>query len=193
MSSALKTISPNEYLRRERAAQTKSEFFQGEMFAMAGGSATHSLISANFLGEVRQALKQKNCVAYNSDLRVKVSPSGLYTYPDATIVCGMQHFEDELNDTLLNPTLVAEVLSDSTEKYDRGRKSDQYRQNESLQEIVLISQANVHIECYRRQPQGGWLMTEEKRPQATVHLTSLDVSIALGELYRHVDFNRTPI
>ena len=154
---------------------------------MAGGSANHSLIAANFLGEVRQALKEKSCVAYNSDLRVKVHPTGLYTYPDATIVCGTRRFEDELN-TLLNPTLIAEVLSDSTEQYDRGRKSEHYRQIDSLQEIVLISQATVHIECYTRQPQGGWLMKEEKRLTATVHFASLGVSIALSELYRHVDF-----
>ncbi len=190
MTRALKTISPTDYLARERTADSKSEYFQGEVFAMAGGSANHSLIAANFIGEARQALKAKPCDVYSSDLRVKIQASGLYTYPDATIVCGELQFEDDAGDTLLNPTLVVEVLSDSTEQYDRGRKSNHYRQISSLREIVLISQETTHVECFVRQKADGWLMTEQKLPTGSVTLQSLSISLDMTEIYRNVAFKK---
>ena len=104
---------------------------------MGGGSANHSLIAANFVGEARNSLKGRPCAVFNSDLRVQVQSTGLYTYPDATIVCGELLFDDDHRDTLLNPTLIVEVLSDSTEKYDRGKKSNHYRQIASLKELIL--------------------------------------------------------
>ncbi len=188
MSTVLKRISPVEYLARERESQFKSEFFQGEVFAMAGGSPTHSLIALNFAGETRQALKDKPCVVYNSDLRIKVEATGLYTYPDASIVCGDLQFDDERRDTVINPTVIVEVLSDSTEKYDRGRKSNHYRQIPSLQEIVLIAQDQTHVERFVRQPEGGWLLLEEKNASGMFELSSLGISIAMSELYRNVKF-----
>ena len=115
MSTALKRITPQEYLIRERQASIKSEFYQGEIFAMGGGSANHSLIAANFVREAGNALRDKPCIVFNSDLRVQVQSTGLYTYPDATIVCGELLFDDDHRDTLLNPTVIVEVLSDSTE------------------------------------------------------------------------------
>ncbi len=157
MSAAWKSMTAQEYLDRERQAEFKSEFYRGEVFAMSGGSPRHSLIAANFIGEARQLLKGKPCNVYTSDLRIKVNPFGLYTYPDASIVCGDLEFDDELNDTVTNPTILIEVLADSTEKYDRGTKSMLYRQIPSLQEIVLISQNAPHAEQYIRQEGGGWL------------------------------------
>ncbi len=191
MSTALKRISPQEYLIRERQASLKSEFFQGEVFAMTGGSPNHSLITANFVGEARQALKGKPCVVYNSDLRIRVQPTGLYTYPDVTIVCGDLEFDDEERDTVINPTVIIEVLSDSTEKYDRGKKSNHYRQIASLKELILISQDRPNVERFTRQPNGDWLFHEERELTASFDLRSLDISITLAEVYRNVRFEPT--
>jgi len=191
MSTALKRISPAEYLACERKAEFKSEFFQGEVFAMAGGSPTHSMIAANLIREAGNGLKGKPCGVYNSDLRVKVQATGLYTYPDASIVCGDLEFDDDGRDTVVNPTVIVEVLSDSTEKYDRGRKSNHYRQIPSLREIVLITQDQIHVERFVRQPEGGWLLLEEKNPSGTFELSSLGIMIAMSELYRNVKLEET--
>ncbi len=191
MSTALKRISPQEYLIRERQASLKSEFFQGEVFAMTGGSPNHSLIAANFVGEARQALKGKPRIVYNSDLRIRVQPTGLYTYPEVTIVCGDLEFDDEERDTVINPTVIIEVLSDSTEKYDRGKKSNHYRQIASLKELILISQDRPNVERFTRQPNGDWLFHEERELTASFDLRSLDISITLAEVYRNVRFEPT--
>ena len=188
MSTALKRITPQEYLIRERQASIKSEFYQGEIFAMGGGSANHSLIAANFVREAGNALKDKPCIVFNSDLRVQVQSTGLYTYPDATIVCGELLFDDDHRDTLLNPTVIVEVLSDSTEKYDRGKKSNHYRQIASLKELILIAQDRSHVERFTRQPNGDWLFHEQKELTADFELKSLGISIAISELYRGVTF-----
>ena len=188
MSTALKRITPQEYLIRERQASIKSEFYQGEIFAMGGGSANHSLIAANFVGEARNSLKGRPCAVFNSDLRVQVQSTGLYTYPDATIVCGELLFDDDHRDTLLNPTVIVEVLSDSTEKYDRGKKSNHYRQITSLKELILIAQDRSHVERFTRQPNGDWLFHEQKELFAEFELKSLDISVAMSELYRGVRF-----
>lgn len=188
MSTALKRITPQEYLIRERQASIKSEFYQGEISAMGGGSANHSLIAANFVREAGNALKDKPCIVFNSDLRVQVQSTGLYTYPDATIVCGELLFDDDHRDTLLNPTVIVEVLSDSTEKYDRGKKSNHYRQIASLKELILIAQDRSHVERFTRQPNGDWLFHEQKELTADFELKSLGISIAISELYRGVTF-----
>jgi len=175
-------------LERERQSSIKSEFFDGQVFAMAGGSARHSLIAANFVREAGNALKDRPCAVFNSDLRILVLTTGLRTYPDATIVCGEQQFEDERQDTLTNPTVIVEVLSDSTEKYDRGRKADHYRQIASLKELILIAQDHPHVECFVRQPDGAWLFREDKELTASFELSSLDIVVPLAELYRNVRF-----
>ncbi len=189
MSAVLKTMTPGEYLACERRAEFKSEYFRGEVFAMAGGSAKHSLIAANFIREAGNGLKGKPCVVYSSDLRIKVSETGLYTYPDASIVCGGPQFDDEVRDTVLNPTMIVEVLSDSTEKYDRGRKSSQYRSLDSLTELVLISQNEPCVERYVRQDGGGWLLMEEKNLAGSVHFDSIASAIPMSEIYRNVVFD----
>ena len=191
MSTALKRITPQEYLIRERQASTKSEFYQGEIFAMGGRSANHSLIAANFVREAGNALKDKPCTVFNSDLRVQIQATGLYTYPDATIVCGEQIFDDDHRDTLLNPTVIVEVLSDSTEKYDRGKKSNHYRQIASLKVLILIAQDRPHVERFTRQPNGDWLFHEQKELSAEFELKSLGISVAMSELYRGVKFEPT--
>lgn len=189
MSAVLKSITAEQYLNHERKAAFRSEFFRGEVFAMAGGSASHSLIVANFSGEARQSLKGKLCKVFSSDLRVKVNASGLYTYPDASIVCGELLFDDKQEDTVTNPTVLVEVLSDSTEKYDRGVKCGHYRQIASLKEIVLIAQDHPHVERFVRQDSGGWLLLEERGMSGEIRLESVGVSITLAELYRGVTFD----
>ena len=149
-------LTPEEYLARERRAETKSEYLRGEVFAMAGASRAHNLIASNAAGELRQQLRDRPCEVYPSDMRVKVSPSGLYTYPDVTVVCGEPQFEDAEVDTLLNPKVLVEVLSPSTADYDRGGKFTHYRRLPSLQEYVLISQDRPLVEHYvARLPRSG--------------------------------------
>ena len=140
MSSQIqKHYTPEEYLALERQAQYKSEYYAGEIFAMAGASRWHNLIVTNVLRELSLQLKGRPCTTYPSAMRVKISPTGLYTYPDVTVVCGAARFEDTQQDTLLNPTLIVEVLSESTEAYDRGGKFAHYRKLNSLLEYVLIT------------------------------------------------------
>src|SRR5215213_3669301 len=153
-------LTPEEYLAIERRSETKSEYFNGEMFAMVGASRKHNLIAGNIFGELRQGLKGKPCEAYTNDMRVRIPATGLYTYPDVVVVCGEPEFEDEHIDTLINPTLVVEVLSDSTESYDRGKKAGFYRSVESIGEYLLVSQDEYRVEQYVKQTDDKWLLTD---------------------------------
>lgn len=188
MSTVLKTITATQYLARERKADFKSEYFQGEVFAMAGGSPSHSLIGANVVRATGNQLDGKTCRVFNSDLRIKVQASGLYTYPDASIVCGELQFDDEQQDTVTNPTVIVEVLSDSTEKYDRGRKSAHYRTIDSVQVILLIAQDARHVECYTRQAEDAWLLREYLSLEDAVNLDGIGISLSMSEIYRGVEF-----
>lgn len=176
------------YLAIERAAETKSEFFDGEMFAMAGTTKNHARIVMNLSGELRARLKGRSCEPFATDLRVKVEANGLYTYPDLVVVCGEQRFEDDRLDTLLNPTLVVEVLSETTERYDRVKKFDLYRALPSLQEYVLVSQSEPRVEQFLRQPDGEWNLRITTDPTAFVNLTSLECEIPFAEIYERVEF-----
>ncbi len=182
-------MSSQEYLRRERAAEFKSEFFDGEVFAMSGGSPRHSLVKTNVTGELRNQLSGRPCTAYDSDLRVKVDATGLYTYPDASVVCGSLEFDDNDRDTVLNPTLLVEVLSPSTEAYDRGKKFNHYRRIKSLREYLLVSQDEAKIERFQRNVDGTWTLTEASGLEATLHLPSLGIDLSLREVYEKVDFS----
>lgn len=180
-------LTPKDYLAIERSAKSKSEFLNGEMFAMGGASESHNLIVMNTGSELRQQLKRRPCKVYPSDMRVNVNPSGLYTYPDVVVVCGEARFADDHKDTLLNPTVIIEVLSDSTEGYDRGEKFEHYRRLESLAEYVLIAQKKGHVECFTRQPDNQWLLRETDDPQGSIHLESVDCKLALIEIYDKVE------
>ena len=179
-------LSPEDYLALERCAEFKSEYFDGEIFAMVGASEPHNLIVANTLSEIRQQLKKRPCRAYANDMRVKVSPTGLFTYPDVVVVCGQAQFDDSQLDTLLNPILIVEVL-DSTEAYDRGRKFEHYRKLESLMEYVLIAQHRPHVESYRRQPDQRWVLTESDGLESSLRLDAIDCELALAEIYDKVE------
>ena len=138
-------FSSQEYLALERTSPTRNEFYQGEIFAMAGTSRTHNLITLNVGGYLNALLAEKPCEVYVSDMRVKVTPEELYTYPDVVVVCGEPVFEDEQGDTLLNPVLLIEVLSHSTKNYDREEKVKLFRMIETVREYLLISQENVML------------------------------------------------
>jgi Uma2 family endonuclease len=193
VAEKLQRISEAEYLQIERKAEFRSEYFDGEMFAMAGGTRAHSLIGINLAGEIRAALKQTDCVAYNTDLRVKIEGTGLYTYPDVSVVCGEQRFLDDDQDTLLNPTLIVEVLSDSTEAYDRGKKFEHYRQIPSCREYLLVSQKEPRIEQFIRQPDGEWILREATGLDAQIRAPSLGIILRLAEVFAKVTFTPTQL
>jgi Uma2 family endonuclease len=179
-------ITPEDYLARERKAKYKSEYFDGEIFAMSGASEAHNLISGNIFAELHAQLKKRSCKVYNNDMRVKVSPSGLYTYPDIIALCDKARFDDEQKDTLLNPTVIIEVLSDSTANYDRGTKFKHYRTLDSLKEYLLIAQDEYHIEHYVRQINNQWVLSETNNLQETIDLPSIDCCLTLTEVYDKV-------
>jgi Uma2 family endonuclease len=181
-------LTEAEYLAIERAAEFKSEFYDGEMFAMAGGTVMHSLIATNLAVEFGTKLKGRSCLPFNSDLRLKVEASVLFTYPDLSVICGEPRFANDSDDTVTNPTLLAEVLSDSTESYDRGTKFDHYKKIPELREYLLIRQKEPCVEQFIRQSGGDWLLRQATGLEALVVLPSLDVTIALSEIYANVKF-----
>ena len=192
MSSVPKPLlAPEQYLARERKAEFRSEYYRGEMFAMAGASWVHALIKDNIAGEARGQLKNGACRVLTSDMRVKVNATGLYTCPDIVIVGEEPQFEDSYFDTLLNPRVVVEVLFESTEKYDRGDKFGHYRKVASLQEYVLVAQDRPLVERYVRQEGGDWLLTAVNGLTETFSFGTVDVRIALAEIYRGVTFPET--
>ena len=193
MSTApTRLLTPKEYLARERLAEFRSEYLRGEVFAMAGASYEHTLVKDNLAGEARNQLKDGPCRVLTSDMRVRVDATGLYTYPDIVIVCDKPEFEDETLDTLLNPRTIIEVLSDSTEKYDRGAKFAHYRQIPSLQEYVLVAQDRPLVERYVRQADDSWLLTVFADLARTFDFTSVPARISLKEIFAGVRFPENP-
>jgi Uma2 family endonuclease len=178
-------LSPEEYLALERRAETKSEYYDGEIVAMSGASRAHSLIVGNAFASLHGQLRGRSCELHASDMRVRVSRTGAYVYPDIVVVCGQPQFEDDQVDTLLNPTVVMKVLSPSTEANDYGRKWDQYRRLDSLQEYLLIAQDRPHVERYRRHGEGLWLF-DEADGEATLSLESIGCALALRDVYEQV-------
>ncbi len=178
-------VTPEEYLAFERAAHEKHELIDGEIVAMSGGSPQHVLIANNIGGELRSLLRLGPCRVFGSDLRVQISDSDLYTYPDVTVVCESPRFEDDRRDSLVNPLVIFEVLSDSTESYDRGEKFARYRTLPSLADYVLVSQKRPLVEHFHRQGDGSWLLRAfgagERLP-----LPSLGCEIAVDEIYLKV-------
>jgi Uma2 family endonuclease len=179
-------LTAAEYLARERAADFKSEFFGGEMFAMAGANRRHSLICTNLVSMLRPRLRVCGCEMHGSDMRIKVSKTGLYTYPDASIACGDIHFEDENEDVLLNPAVIFEVLSKSTERRDRGWKFKQYRKIPSLAEYILVAQDRPYIERFARPSGGKFELDEIEGFDAVLRLATGNVELPLCDIYLDV-------
>jgi Uma2 family endonuclease len=189
MSTAPKqTLTPQQYLERERAAATRSEYLRGEAFAMTGASRRHNLISLNVASGIHAQFVDRPCEVYQSDMRVKVSDSGLYTYPDVVATCEAPIFEDEHVDTLLNPQVIVEVLSASTEAYDRGTKFGSYRQLDSLKDYVLISQESVLVERFTKQSDGQWLLWSSNRVTEALEIESIACRLKLTDIYARVSF-----
>ena len=180
-----KTWTPEEYLAWERLQPEKHEFHDGEVFDMAGATFEHNQIVANVAGELRAVLRQKPCRVCASDLRVKIPATGLYTYPEASVVCGRPQFEDDKLDTLLNPLVLVEVLSESTEDYDRGTKFTNYRSIASFRDYVVISTDQVLVEYHTRRDDGSWVLREIKAGERFT-LESVGCEIAVDELYLKV-------
>ena len=180
-----KIWTAEEYLAWERLQLEKHEFHGGELFDMAGASFEHNQIVVNVVAELRALVREKPCRVCASDLRVKVPATGLYTYPDASVVCGRPVFEDDKLDTLLNPMLLVEVLSDSTEDYDRGTKFTNYRTIPSLRDYVLVSANEILVEYHTRKEDGSWVL-REFRAGARFRLESIDGEVAVDELYLKV-------
>lgn len=181
-------LSPQEYLAAERAGQQKHEYFQGETFAMAAASFAHVTIASNIVVALGSQLKERLCQVFSSDLRVKVSRTGLYSYPDAGVVCEDPEFDDEHNNTLLNPRVLVEVLSPSTENYDRGKRFTHYRRLESLSDYLLVAQDQPRIEQFVRQPTGDWLLHDVDEPSGAVRLASIGCQLPLADVYAKADF-----
>jgi Uma2 family endonuclease len=179
-------MTPEEYLALERKAKYKSEYLNGEIFAMSGASREHNLISVNIGAALHGQLRERRCEVYNSDMRVQVRSTGLYTYPDVVVVCGEPQFADAELDTLLNPTLIVEVLSPSTEDYDRGTKFEHYRTLTSLQEYVLVAQDRCHVVHYTRQADNTWILAETTRRDDQIFLPSIACHLSLAEVYAKV-------
>lgn len=191
MSSLMQPrYTAEQCLALERAADHKSEFVNGQIFAIAGASFVHNLIVANVAGELRSIFRGGPCRAVANDQRVQTTATGFYTYPDVVIVCGEARFMDDHLDTLTNPTVIVEVLSPSTEAYDRGEKFAHYRRLETLTDYVLITQDKIRVEHFVRQGQ-QWLLSEINDLNGVVRLTSLNSDLPLREIYDRVEFPAT--
>jgi Uma2 family endonuclease len=186
-SSPVTKVTEEEYLALDRAAEVRSEFLDGEMWAMSGGSRWHSQLGANLIGELHGALRGSNCRVFTSDLRVRVMPRRMYSYPDVTVVSGKPALADDRQDVLLNPTAVVEVLSPSSEKYDRGVKFQYYRTIESLRDYILVSQDHVRIEQFRRGESGTWTLRDYQSLEDQLKIESIGAAVSLALIYDGVE------
>ena len=185
-------LTPEEYIATERKATLKSEYLSGEIVAMSGASNEHNLITMNTANGLYNQVTDRGCRVYASDMRVGIGEGASYFYPDIAVTCDRPRFEDDAFDTLINPQVVIEVLSDSTANYDRGEKFRRYRQLESLQEYILISQNQVHVEHYLRQGK-QWVLSEFSAPENVLPLASIEAELSLNQIYRFVEFETDAI
>jgi Uma2 family endonuclease len=185
-------LTPEEYLKRERRAPYKSEYYFGEVFSMAGAKRAHNRISVNTLVALSRQLKGKPCEAYGSDMRVQTTSQGLYAYPDVSVVCGEQLFRDDHQDTLLNPAVIIEVLSPATETYDRGKKFEQYRRVTSLRSYILIAQDRPRVEQFSRREDGQWLYQDASGLDGAMRVEAIGCTLSLAEVYDKVRLEPGP-
>ena len=187
MASLPKTyITPEEYLALDRKAEVKSEYYAGQIIAFAGASKKHNLIVANVLAGIHRQLIDRPCNVYPSDMRVRISKTGMYAYPDVVVTCGEEQFADDNSDILLNPIVLIEVLSESTANYDRGDKFEHYRRIESLREYILVFQELHRADQYVRQNDSQWLLTEFHTADNIIKLGSIACELALKEIYAKI-------
>ncbi len=179
-------LTPEEYIASERKATLKSEYLSGEIVAMSGASLAHNLITMNTANQLYNQLIENGCRVFTGDMRVGIGAGISYFYPDVSVVCDEPRFEDDVFDTLINPQVIVEVLSTSTENYDRGEKFVRYRQLESLQEYILISQDRVQIDHYLRQGE-QWILSEFSALEHVLSLVSIGAELSLNQIYRFVE------
>jgi Uma2 family endonuclease len=177
-----------EYLAREKVAPSKSEFYRGQIFAMSGGTPRHNTIGGNIFASLRGRLRGTPCRPFNSDQRIRIPANGLSTYPDVSVVCGELQLDAQDREAINNPRVIFEVLSKSTESYDRGKKFDLYRQLESLGEYILVAQEEPQVERFVRQEDGSWLLTVFKGLEAVLEISALYCLLPLSEIYEDVTF-----
>ena len=180
-------LTPEEYLAFERQAEDKSEYVDGVVYAMSGASFKHNVIVANVVAELVQQLKGRPCRALPSDIKVRMPDSRKFFYPDVSVVCGEPQFHDERSDVILNPTLLVEVLSESTAAFDRGEKFQAYQQLDSLQEYLLISQDKIFIEQYVRQERARWTYIATVGLESPLALPSIECTLSLKAVYDKTD------
>ncbi len=188
MSTVQKLISPQEYLTIERSLEARNEYRDGVMYAMPGTTYKHARIKQKIARIAGNLLEGGPCEVLTTDMRVKVNSSGLYTYPDLIILCGKPELEDSHFDTLLNPQVLIEVLSDSTEKYDRGLKFEHYRRIPTLREYILVSQKRMLVERFFRQPDNSWNLQTFEDPAGVFPFATVAVPIPMQDIYRKVEF-----
>ena len=185
---ATKYLTPEEYLAIEETAEYKSEYYQGEMFAMAGGSFNHNRIARTLTEKLNHSLQGKNCEAFSEEVRLWIEKASLFTYPDVVVVCGKIQTYQNRRDTLINPLMIVEVLSDSSEPYDRGQKFKFYRSLPTLREYLLVDQYKIHIEQFSLGQSGKWILTDYDDADSVLQCTSIDFQMPLREIYQRVDF-----
>ena len=181
------TLSPAEYLRRERLAPFRSEYHRGQIVAMPGTDRIHARIVTNLLTSLDTQLLDRPCNVYSNELRLSIQGGEHYVYPDVVITCGEETFEDDQFDCLVNPIVLVEILSLSSEGYDRGEKFLNYQQIPSLREYVLVSQSSRRLEVFRKQPDGSWLYQSSPFSPPPLHLESIDCTLSPDEVYRKVE------
>lgn len=185
-SNPVSKLTEEEYLALDRAAEFRNEFLNGEMFAMSGGSMAHSRLQRNILIALDTPLRDRGCESFTSDFRVRVS-ARMYVYPDVSVVCGQPLLADDHKDILLNPVAIFEVLSPTTEKFDRGVKLQHYRTIESLKEYILVDQDQVRIEQYTRQDGNIWTLRDHQVLEEELTMNSIGVSLPLRRIYDRVE------
>jgi Uma2 family endonuclease len=182
-------LSLQQYFELEATSEIKHEYYRGATYAMTGASARHNLIVANIIGLLHSQLRGSPCRVFPSDLRLKIEATGLYTYPDVSVICGTIQFDAGRQDTVTNPGVLIEVLSPRTENYDRGKKFEHYRTIETLQEYIVVAQDRTHIEQYIRQDEHRWLLVDFFTADQSVQIDAIDCNLPLAEVYEYITFD----
>jgi len=185
---ALKYITPEEYLAMEDAAESKHEYYHGEIFAMAGASKNHDRIGVDLVTSVNTTLKNSKCEVFSNEMKIWSKAKNFFAYPDLTIVCGKAEFYEDRDDILTNPLVIFEVLSKSTKSFDRAEKFDFYRSIPTFQEYILIDQHQIHVEQRNMETRNKWILTEYNQITDVIKLAKVDMEISLREIYRRVEF-----
>ena len=187
-AAELKYCTEQEYLDAERIALDKHEYYKGKIFAMSGASIPHNIIAMNCSIDMGIKLKGKNCKPFGSDLRIHIPKNSLYTYPDLSIICGEIETTDDKFDTVKNPSVIIEILSESTRNYDKGGKFTLYREIESLQEYILIDSESIMVEKFMRNADSSWQLTEYKSIDASFTIETVSISLPLTTVYEGISF-----